>query len=349
MQKGIFLGMMLFSTAAALHGASQVTLRSVQGRANVDFVLPDGRLKNELGLTIGVLSAQLSTLYDFPLGEIAYHAGVEGDFSPWKTRLSFSDDVQFERLLQKRKFLGRFQGAALEGTRKISKVRTFTLRASTSANRLLELERAQGLEAERSRQNMFSVILQKHEEGENRSGDRRERRSAWRLDQAVRLFHGDFEYTNLLYESFFKEEASDRLRATMYFTAGSVLDEKVFPSFARFQRGGWDGFRGFQVQELEGKHVAFFRGEGFLRLWKTEKKIPGRVFFERLWLLNSADFGQLNDHRSDFTVIPRYRFSWTFGLQMDFSFRKRLPFALTFAYAKPIEHRDGVFYLRYQL
>lgn len=330
-------------------GGSTIEIKQVEAFSKLDFILPDGQLSSRIEARRGSSGIGLVTFYDFPKGKISYRARVFTGFGPWTTGVSGFDQVEFERILQARKFIGRERGVAWDLGRDLGRRYRTTLTLSNQENRLIELSDPGVPEEEgqdRSRQNTASLSLVKDE---FRSDDPEVGgyRYEFRTTQGVRQFGGDFEYNKVE----FSDEHRFRIgwvRDVFSLRAGAPAYRFLYPVFERFLLGGWDSMRGYPVNHFEGEKMTWVREE-----WL----IPVFSFAGRWWifapkgagLLASIEAGRAGDVDRDFFLSRRYALSACGGITFKWAFRDKVPIALTLAWGKALEKRRGVFYFRYRI
>jgi hypothetical protein len=330
-------------------GESSVQVKYVEAFSRLDFVLPDGRMTTSLGARRGPSAISLTTLYNFPRGVIDYTGRIETAVRPWQVGLSGYHRVDFEQVLDQRKFIGRVKGVSVDFTRGLGRRWSTQLVVARQDNELIRLDGLGGppdFGRQSVRQNTLTVYLTK----DNRDSAEDPTRGFWHqtaATQSARLFGGDFEY-NRVHWAYANHFGWSFWRQALFLRAGSPVYKFDYPVFEHFFLGGWDALRGYPLYHLEGEKMVFARKEWTVpvasfggRVWKVHPK--------RVELVLSCDGGFAGNRDGDFVRADAYKLSVAGGLAFKLSFRDKIPVSFLVAYAKALEHRDGVLYFRYRI
>lgn len=328
-------------------GGASIEIKRVEAFTKLDFILPDGQLKNRLEARRGPSGIGLFTFYDFPKGQISYRVRVHTGFGRWTTGVSGFDRVEFERVWVRDKYIGRERGVAYDLGRDLGRRYATTLTLTGQENRLIRLDAGE-TEAgqDYSRQNTASLVLLKDgfrpEEPEG-PGYR------WAVEtrQGVRQLGGDFEY-NKVQGSVERRWDLGLFQNVLAMSGGTPVYRYKYPVFEEFFLGGWETMRGFPVNHFGGEKMAWA---------KEEWRVPILSFSGRWWifvpksvgLLLSAEAGRAGDQDRDFFLSRTYSASACGGVVFRWAFRDRIPIQMTFAWGKALEDRAGVFYFRYRI
>jgi len=308
------------------------------------LVLPDTSLKINLKQDLGPTTVEADSEYNYLYSKINYMLKytLNADYPP---AVSLYDDVRFEQIYDKKKYLQRGRGFSLSlNTPYYLDALSFREEIRRDTYYFASLEN----DFTRTDGNMIILDTYMHIQP-GKSADNKSLCICTSLEKAIPYQGSPYGFILLNLSVNSSVEPAERITFSNLFEYGYLLLRDNLPLWKSYNLGGYERMAGYKVDSMTGNYKVFYRGKV---QWMA---LPDINF--KIWLIDflaagvyfNTDIGAAGDVW-DIQRADKYKMSAGTGIDLYFAYRKTTKLKLTLAIAQAIEQGSApIFYLIQEL